>query len=310
MIKKTALLMLAVCSSGAVAEETEMSMLDRNIKDHYGYSYMTFGVENVTYQESYSASTGAHSDVTVTSPILNTGSLSRINDKFDFSIDALATFSPNHSIETWKDNSGATTLTNELEYMRVSTNVMLHYKLTPVWRVITGPSLTYQTYTRSDRDDYSIDGSDGLSDEEKESIINASFREGDTWEENSTDIFWDVGFAYDPGTLFTSSKWHKQLKVAVGMPLWSETENSRFSGTTFNAEGYRAYIDGSISYEVMEGIHLGWYLSYSYQRRYASDYEEVTYLSVYGDVVDNKSIILPDADTYYLSTGLQVLWKL
>lgn len=111
---------------------------------NYGYSYFTFGLENVTYQEHYS---NLSSDVTIMNPVLNSGGLYYINDTFDFSIDALASFSPLSDTESWQNN-GVLSQTNQLEYLKTATNIQLHYKLDEAWRVIGGPALTYQTYTR------------------------------------------------------------------------------------------------------------------------------------------------------------------
>lgn len=290
-------ILLLLLSVDVMAEDTTSSALEKNIKDHYGYSYMTFGVENVRYKETF---TDANSDVTTTSPILNTGGLYRLNEKFDFSIDALATFSPQSSTEEWSDDNGVVYQNNKLEYMRAATHILLHYKVTPTWRFITGPALTYQTYTRSDRnylDNSSIDPATDI------------FREGETWEEKSTDIFWDLGVAYEPGTLFSGNKWHKQLKFAVGLPVWSVTENSRFTDATFNDSGYRAYLDGSLSYEVLDGIHVGWYLQYSYEKRFQEGPKRTYARNVNGDLIAGEAW-LPEADIHSFSTGLQVLWKL
>lgn len=292
MKKKGLVIILSAFSAVSAAQESSAK------KEHYGYSYITFGVENVTYKETFP---GANSDVSISSPILNTGGLYRVNDTFDFSIDALATFSPMDSVETWSDDNGSAYQENNLEYMKAATNILLHYKLTPTWRIITGPSLTYQTYTRSDKnalDDSTID------------TENDVYREGETWEESSTDIYWDLGIAYDTGTLLSPrSKWHKQIKIAVGMPLWSQTENSRFSGTTFNDTGYRAYVDGSLSYQVLKGIHIGWYIQSSYEKRFETGPQTVYYRNVDGELLSGEGW-LPEADTYAFRTGIQVLWKL
>ena len=292
MKKKGLIFILSAFSALSLAQE------NNNLKNNYGYSYITFGVENVTYKETFP---GANSKVSISSPILNTGGLYRINDTFDFSIDALATFSPQSSVETWASDGGSVYQENNLEYMKAATNILVHYKLTPTWRIITGPSLTYQTYTRSDKntlDNSTID------------TENDVYREGETWEESSTDIYLDVGIAYDTGTLYSSnSKWHQQIKVAVGVPLWSQTENSRFSGTTFNDTGYRAYVDSSISYKIFKGLHLGWYIQYAYEKRFEADPQTVYYRNLDGELQSGQGW-LPEADTYSFSTGLQVLWKL
>ncbi|KAB0287567.1 hypothetical protein F2P58_14095 [Vibrio fortis] len=275
----------------AVAQTTDDS-------DKYGYSYFTVGLENVTYQEYYG---GLKSDVTVTNPILNTGGLYYVNKDFDFSIDALASFSPQSSKEDWVNN-GSSVQHNQMEYLKTATNIQLHYKLQDNWRVIGGPSLTYQTFTRYGVKNFSEDG-------------NKYFY--GTWEETSTDIFVDVGLAYDNGSLNLADKWHVSGKATFGLPVWSVTSNTRFEDVDFYDFGYRAAIEGSVSYELRPGLHLGWYAMFGYEKRFQSDTESVT-TSYCKTMIDGKCIeyeteqvnaTLPEADTYTFSTGLQALWS-
>ena len=267
-------------------------------KDSYGYSYFTVGIENVTYQEYFG---GLTSEVTVTNPVLNTGGLYYINDKYDFSIDALASFSPQNGTEDWTNN-GSVIQNNQLEYLKTATNIQLHYKVNDRWRIIGGPSLTYQTFTRYGVKNHTADGN--------------KFFYG-TWEETSTDIFLDVGIAYDDGTLYRDDKWHVSGKATFGLPVWSVTSNTQFSDTDFYDFGFRTALEGTVSYEVAPGFHLGWYAMLGYEKRFESDPETVTtsYCNTMVDgkctemITENKKATLPEADTYTFSTGLQALWS-
>lgn len=282
---------LSLLPFSVVAQQTHNS-------DKYGYSYFTVGLENVTYQEHFG---GLRSDVTVTNPILNTGGLYYVNDDFDFSIDALASFSPQSSNEEWANN-GASIQKNQMEYLKTATNIQLHYKLQDNWRVIGGPSLTYQTFTRYGVKNHTNAG-------------NKYFY--GTWEETSTDIFMDVGLAYDDGSLYLSDKWHISGKATFGLPVWSVTSNTQFEDVDFYDFGYRAAVEGSVSYEVTPGLHLGWYAMFGYEKRFQSDTETVTttYCKTMVDgvctdyVTEQKKATLPEADTYTFSTGLQALWS-
>ncbi|MGF1725455.1 hypothetical protein [Photobacterium nomapromontoriensis] len=263
--------------------------------DEYGYSYLTVGVENVTYQEVFLRSGGAKSDATTTSPLLNTGGLYRINETFDFSIDALATFSPMSTSESWKDGSGQVYQRNQFEYSKAATNILLHYKWRDNWRFVAGPSLTYQTYTR-----YGLQGVNGYE--------NAVFREGDTWEEKSTDIFVDAGIAYDSGSLFNDEKWRLSGRLIAGVPIWSVTKNTKFKDTTFDDFGFRTTLEGTLSYEVMKGLHLGWYLMAGYEYRAEADPQKVTFIDNDGKPQQGLAW-LPEAHIYTLNTGIQALWS-
>jgi hypothetical protein len=224
-----------------------------------------------------------------------------VNDRFDFSIDALASFSPQSSKEDWVNN-GASVQNNQMEYLKTATNIQLHYKLQDNWRVIGGPSLTYQTFTRYGVKNHTDTG-------------NKYFY--GTWEETSTDIFMDVGLAYDDGSLYLSDKWHISGKATFGLPVWSVTSNTQFEDVDFYDFGYRAAVEGSVSYEVTSGMHLGWYAMFGYEKRFQSDTEIVTttYCKTMVDgvctdyVTEQKNATLPEADTYTFSTGLQALWS-
>lgn len=264
----------------------------KEIKNHQGYSYFTIGVENVTYKEN---SDGVSSTATTSSPIINTGGLFSINDQFDFSLDALATFSPSESTEKWTLGSSTLMQKNSYEYSNAETRVLVHYKLTPKWRILLGPSFRYQSYTRSDLqllNDYSND----------------VFIEGSTWKESSTDFSINTGVSYDNGSLFTDDKIHASFKWLVGVPVWSHTENTRLSSGEFNYFGYHSILAGNISYQIVKGIHIGWYVNAKYEKRFESDSESVTYRD--GNNLVSATAILPEAETYGFSTGIQFLWNL
>ncbi|PWI32974.1 hypothetical protein DI392_11705 [Vibrio albus] len=262
------------------------------IEEDYGYSYFTVGMENVTYEESYS---GITSSVTTTSPILNTGGLFHVNDKFDFSMDAMATFSPSESTEAWKDSSGALMQENSYDYSNAETRVLLHYKYTPEWRILVGSSFRYQSYTRSD-----LRGINGYN--------NPVFLEGSTWKESSTDVTLDAGVSYDNGSLSGDNKLRTSFKFVAGIPVWSCTENTRLSGGDFSYFGYHTMLEGNISYEMIKGLYLGWYINMKYEKRFESDSESVTYRDSSNNLVSALAV-LPESDTYGFSTGLQALWS-
>jgi len=268
------------------------SVQAKEVKASPGYSYFTIGVENVTYKESGS---GVSSTATTSSPILNTGGLFLVNDQFDFSLDALATFSPSESTEKWESASGTLMQKNSYEYSNAETRLLVHYKYTPEWRILFGPSFRYQSYTRSDL--RSLNG-----------YSNSVFKEGSTWKESSTDLSINVGLGYDSGSLFKSDKIHSSFKWVAGVPAWSHTENTRLSGGEFSYFGYHTMLSGNISYQVIRGLHLGWYVNLKYEKRFESGSESVTYRE--GDNLVSASAILPEAETYGFSTGLQLLWKL
>ncbi|HCG6409321.1 TPA: hypothetical protein NJ163_003211 [Vibrio parahaemolyticus] len=267
------------------------------LDERYGYSYFTLGVENVNYAEAGAAS----SDVSLLNPVLNTGGLYRINEDFDFSIDALATFSPINSEEEWRWK-GQVIQHNEAEYLKTATNVLVHYKLENNWRIVAGPSLTYQTFTRYGLKNYTAQGN--------------KFFSG-TWEETTTSIFADLGVVYDDATLFAKDKWHISGKALIGIPLYSQTSSTQFSDTSFDSHSIRTSLEGTVSYEIFEGLHLGWFAMVGFEKRLESDSHTVsaTYCNTMTDGICQEQVTqrvkatLPEAETLTWSTGLQALWR-
>ncbi len=287
--------MMVMVSGHTLAEESQVDALTA---EKYGYSYFTLGLENVSHRENHH---GFESDLQVMSPVLNSGGLYYINDRFDFSIDALATVAPQSSDEEWHW-AGKVTQTNKAEYVKGATNVQLHYKWHDHWRVVGGPSLTYQTYKRYATKSFSGDADKVLL---------------GTWDETTTDLFLDVGVAYDSGTLYSDSDWKVHGKVTAGIPLWRSANNTQFPEQNFSSFGFRTGLEGSLSYRVMQGLSLGWFISMGYEKRFESDSETVN-LSYCKTMVDGEctevvhkkgSAVLPEADTWSMTTGLQAIWN-
>ncbi|MFD2179778.1 hypothetical protein [Veronia pacifica] len=255
-----------------------------------GYSYFRFGFEDVTYKEN---TREVKSSARALSPVLNSGGLNVINDSFDFSIDSLATFSPGKTDETWYWN-GSKLRENKYQYVRAATNILLHYKMTPEWRLAIGPSFSYQTYKR-----FGQERNDAKNEDYHD------FYQG-TFEETSTDIFIDAGFIYDTGSLNNESPWQYQFRALVGAPIWSYTTNTaeHLGDLKFDESGYRANLETGIAYRVLKGVSLGVFASAGYEKRLSSNAEIIK--------VDGKRYraVIPEADTLSYSAGLQLLWKL
>ncbi|WP_318462718.1 hypothetical protein [Photobacterium leiognathi] len=248
-----------------------------------GYSYFSLGMENTTYKEKnfcYEGKCYNNSSPTVTSPTINSGGLYVINDTWDFSIDALGTFSPSHVEENWSNGQK-----NQFEYIKAATDVLLQYKLTPQWRVVAGPSLSYQTYKRYGRGDNS-----------------------GVWEEKTTDIFVNAGFAYDSGALINNN-WHIYMTAKAGIPAYSNTENTRVFGEKFSTFGFRSSISGGISYQLLKGVNVGLYSQLSYEHRNEDGPKMYKTEKIDGHT-KGYFATLPEAEIINFSAGLQLMWKL
>lgn len=252
-----------------------------------GFSYFTTGFEHVSYQEEIP---GMSSSVAVLSPVINTGALYDLNEKWGFSLDAFSTFSSSNCLETWKNKNGLSQ-TNQFQYNKTATNVLLHYKITPAWRIVMGPSFTYQTYKRFQRKSFQPN--------------NPTFV--GTWEENSSDIFLDAGIAYNSDSLYSDERWHSYFKATAGLPLWSATRNTAIDNVTFNDFSIRATAEGGIAYQLVKGVNLGWYLQLGFEKRFQ---EGPQFWRIDDNTGKPLYVTLPAAETLSISSGLQLLWQL
>ncbi|MCG3864030.1 MULTISPECIES: hypothetical protein [unclassified Photobacterium] len=255
-----------------------------NKENFEGYSYFTVGSETVSYKEKFG---DIESDVDVTSMIINTGGLYVINKMFDFSIDALATFSPQIGDEIWT-RAGNNIQKNKFEYTRASTNVQLQYKYKPEIRFLLGPSFSYQVYKR-----YNVTALDELVNE-----INGVV------EENTTDLFIDAGISYESNPV-RNTQWRYSAKALIGYSVWNESRNTIFDGVKFSPSGYRYSLSANASYEIFTGVHTGLYAAYHYDKRNKDGGKR--FIAKNGDKYD---VTLPEADTTNITVGLQVIWNL
>jgi len=263
---------------------------ERNGTSDATYSYFIVGSERVKYEETASL-LPVTSSAEVNNSIINTGGLYNINDKYAFSIDALATFSPNSATEKWTQENIGIYQRNQFEYNHASTNILLHYKLMPTIRLIAGGGFSLTAYNRSGVD---------------LTLSDAKVLKSGVIEEKSTEYYIDAGIAYESGSL--SELWRYGGKVTFGIPIWAETTNTLFPGLDFDTSGYRANFEGSLSYRLLNNVHLGLYARAYYMQR---DLEGPLEWS--GTLVDSPGkwrVELPKGQVTALSLGLTFLWSL
>ncbi|MFY8300708.1 hypothetical protein AAEU28_18230 [Pseudoalteromonas sp. SS15] len=254
------------------------------------YSYLTVGNESISYKETATL-VPVKSDASVSNLMLNSGGLYDINETFAFSVDALATFSPNSDNEEWTHETFGVYQRNQFEYIHASTHLALHYKLTENFRVIGGTALSLITYKRTG---INLNLQDG-------SVI-----KGGMQEEKSNEIYLDAGIAYESGKLSESMRYG--FKATVGHTIWSETYNTQFDGLDFATDTLRYNLEANVSFKVTEGIHLGAYARYSMLDRGQEGPVEWT-----GTLVDREStfaVEFPEGETTNSSVGLMLLWDL
>lgn len=250
-------------------------------QDQIAYSYFTVGSEQVSYKENIGS---INSSADVSNLMINSGGLYDINDTYAFSIDALASFYSDIATETWLQN-GYIIQQNDFEYQQASTNVLLHYKLTPSLRLVAGGGFSLMTYTRTGLDLITPNG-----EVYKSGVI----------QEKSNEFYLDAGMAYESGNL--NKQWRYGVKATMGVPVWTETTNSAYQNMTFEHSGYRANIESNASFRIIDGLHFGVYARVAYMQRDSSD--GITYNE------GTRIAILPEAETENVSIGAMLLWNL
>lgn len=281
-MKKIAALLFFVSLASWAEEESNTSKIN--------YSYFTVGSEQINYKENASL-VAANSSVNVSNIMINSGGLYDINDKYAFSIDALATFYPGTETEDWSQGNAGVYQQNDFEYKHASTNILLHYKLTPSIRFIAGGGFSLITYKRSG---VKLPLSDG-----------SVFKSG-VIEEKSNELYLDAGMAYESGNL--NKQWRYGAKATIGVPIWTETTNTLYQDLTFEHSGYRASIEGNVSYRIVKGLHFGVYARAAYMQRNNSGSVEWTGTLI--DQTNTYQVEVPEAETKIFSVGAMFLWDL
>jgi len=272
-------LLFAALSGSAQAEEA-------NTGD---YAYFILGVENVQYQETIGTS---HSSVNGASPIISTGSLTVVNDRWDFSIDAISTFAAGTHMETWREDSQGQFLQNRFSFNGVSTNVLVQYKYTPNFRLVFGPGFSSNTFKRWD----------ARIQNENINIFNGLY------EEALAEIYLDAGVAFEKGRVHQDS-WHVGARFTAGLPLWRYMENTAFPDAELSdTGGYRTSLEGTASYRVIKGLQVGLYGRYLHIFRDEGTVRWTDATGVLGTTGEQRVVTFPEATTDILAIGLQLLW--
>jgi len=294
MKQLTFLVSLLLPISMVITPKLIASELDNKEKKQLsaGYSYFNIGVENIDYQET-PKNISVKSKSSMNNIIIRTGGLYSINQNFNFSIDASATFSPEQTTELWHDtNSGNLLQQNLVTLQNASTLVLLHYKISPSWQILAGGSFNEETFKR-----FKFEGkSDSVADLSKY-----------TAEESSSHIDINLGVGYGSDLLQNQDD-HFSVRAYIGLPLWSETRNTSYPDAIWSdTSSYTVNLQARYSIALNENFHVGVYGGYGFTDR---SEEKITnaYNSFLDDILPEAT--LPTAKTTRLIFGLELLWQL
>lgn len=295
-MKKLLSLSCMIVSALSYAEETTEP------GHNTGYSYFSFGMESITYEERLSNAFVAfnreipfslRSDGQVSSPTIRTGGLYHITDDFDFSLDSSATFAPTTGDEDWFMTIDLPELgitgTNKVQknvftFTDATTTGLLHYKFTPQIRVVAGAEFALHTFKRFEFDILS-------------QLISS---DNDFVEETVANINLMTGFAYESGELSKSNS-VLSAKALVGVPVWVDVVNSNHPSVPFNeAGGYSVLLEARYTFSVSKGMNLGVFSTYRITER--AEQESL--------IDDSIPVFIPEATTTGLAVGISVVWDL
>ncbi len=271
---------------------TAFAQSDTEKKFTSGYSYFNFGVENIEYHE-FPANVPVESSSKVNNFVIRTGGLYPINENFNFSIDATASFAPDQSSEDWYNtDTGEALQKNLVTLQNASTMVLVHYKFAPSWQLLAGGSFNEETFKRFNFQPLSAN----VVDLSKYSV-----------EESFSHI--DVNFGLGYGSdLLQGQDDHFSVQAYVGLPIWYNATNTSYPDAEWtDNSSYLWQVQARYSIAISNEFHIGAYASYGF-----TDRSEETVYDTYNTFQEGNvaEATLPDAEMTRTSFGIELLWQL
>lgn len=265
------------------------------------YNYISFGSENITYNEDYVTRNGQviHSEAKATSPVYISGALVRINDLFDFSMDLSSTLLPTQAEEKWQID-GALVQTNQFDAMITSMQFLGHYKLNNNHRFVFGPTYKLNSYKRYTWKD--VNGDILYEDPNLNGIKDAGEGKIGLVQERVATLYASAGYWYESSPHAKASKMRWRFNALYGIPIWNEASNTGFEKIIFHStNGYKLETSAYIGYPLFKGLELGIFGGYSYQRKSKMDY------MLTSDGV--KRIAWPENSLQLWQSGISFVWN-
>lgn len=246
-----------------LALTTSVALLATNLtaeQKYNSYSYIGFGTETATYQETGTTTDGTKfkSSATTSSPVYMSGSLININNTVDFTIDAASTLLPTTTEEKWQKGDY---LYQKNKYDSVQSDLMflLHYKLNQNHRVVVGPnyhmfSMKRHSYINPDGTTKLIDGNEVGLNQEDIATLNGTF-----------------GYWYEHAP-FSNGGMRIKGSVLYGVPIWNKATNTGSTDIEFEStKGSTINLNGYIGFEVIKGLEIGMFGGYTLKKKDGAD---------------------------------------
>lgn len=281
MIKKIVVTTLVPLALFAAAKGEE--------ERYHSYTYFGIGVENITYNEDITLNDGSiiHSEAKASSPVYTSGALVRMNKKFDFSMDFSSTMLPKQTEEHWNKNASLVQA-NQFDSTLNSMQFLGHYKLNNKDRVVLGLTYklnSYKRYTFKDQNgNFLTDSSTGA-------------RLGLTQEQVST-LYASAGYWYESSPHAKKDTIRYRFNTLLGKPIWNEASSTGFNKVVFHSiRGYKFESSMYAGYPVFEGLEVGLFGAYSYQKKSGTN--------VYSD----GHTKWPEVTLQIWQTGISFVWN-
>lgn len=255
-----------------------LSLVSADVHQYDGYSYGSIGFENVTYKEFGTVSSKASG----TSPLYTSGTLVRVNDRYDFSLDFASTLLPTTINEKWVSSSDGLLQHNDYDLLTNSAQLLVHYKFTPQHRFIAGPHYLLNTFKRYNwvKDN------------------NAVILPVGVVEERISSLNMGAGYWYESKPAGVEG-WRFHAKSFLDLPIWQQATNTDFEGANFdNTGGYNFDVTLYGGYTLLKGLEIGVYAGYNLQQR---DGGEIPYMG--------GTLSWPENKLTSFRGGVQAVWN-
>ncbi|MBL4865033.1 MAG: hypothetical protein JKY67_01500 [Pseudomonadales bacterium] len=239
-----------------------------------GYSYLGVSTEHLYYSEQYVIQGLAfRTSVSVDSPVLVSGGLHDINEKFSFSINVSSTLSPGDVEEKLLFDDQAIVDINGTDNVHVNkysvamakTQTLLHYRLTPKFEILAGVGFDLHIFkrfgwsTQLQERSVVVDGVTVQSLVILTSDTEARLLELPTGAVEQTIFSMDglLGVGYDSGNI-TDNDWRFYGTALVGKSLIRTIENTLYPDVQFEGTGGSRYSTNfGVSHKIFKGAHFG-----------------------------------------------------
>ncbi|MFA6144451.1 MAG: hypothetical protein WCW84_05580 [Sulfurimonas sp.] len=275
------------------------TVLSAESKSFDGYSYGGVGFESISYQEdAHSATLGSlKSKATGSSPVYTTGSLVKVNDRYDFSLDFSSTILPSVLDETWTRN-GAAMQKNNLNVTINSMRLLAQYKLTNQHRFVAGPSYSLNSFKRYNFKD--TNPNDTYLDNGALRSLETSKDDGILAEELVATLYATAGYWYESAPVATPNTFRMKATALYSQPIWNNASNTGFEGVNFSSlNGYNIELNGYIGYPVIKGLEIGIFASYINKRKIGDDRTQD---------LTGRNVLWPDNSLQIMQAGLSAVW--